>query len=502
MESKSQGTPQDVEASTPDFLYVEQVDAQRIQNAISETGTNALGIMAIDIWILNDDDGRLYHFGERGLNWVNPVFRKQLEDDDKITDRIEKLGILDRLDDSSNSDCYHPIPHPSGFGYAGNYWQQFGDMAGSARGFEDPLVWRETRAFITDPDQMSNERMHAIDKVFGKLTGVPFNIFGESKGVVMFHARGTAEERNINTRANSNFLRLASYNIGSALAMSHSRARIMQSRQQLAKKLFRKARVAFQVTHSFNIVATESRLRKNGSATDPKLQSRTRRSLSDQTNIPKSLRHTVRMVQNASVSFASYVKAKAKSVKVKTLHPPDIKPPLGSSLFVSSYSFTCSFLALITIFGFEWLIDIASGGKYSLTLPPLGALMTLQYSLTGAPASQPRNSVLGIVLSISVVMSNKILLYHVAGLPRWLHASLGTSLAIFVMQILGVVHPPAAACAFIFALSGRTIGLDFLHACLYLSADILCVGLAIIFNNFSDTRQYPMYWQLNPFCKK
>ena len=80
--------------------------------------------------------------------------------------------------------------------------------------------------------------MHGIEKVFGKCTGVKFNIFGESKGVVIFYARGTAEERIINSPVKSNFLRLASNNIGSALAMLYARARNEMSRKYLGYFIF------------------------------------------------------------------------------------------------------------------------------------------------------------------------------------------------------------------------------------------------------------------------
>ena len=61
------------------FLELEPVYAIRVQRAIDETGSNAFGIIGIDIWTLNDNDGCLYHVG-KGVNWVNPLYTAELEE--------------------------------------------------------------------------------------------------------------------------------------------------------------------------------------------------------------------------------------------------------------------------------------------------------------------------------------------------------------------------------------------------------------------------------------
>ena len=150
------------------------------------------------------------------------------------------------------------------------------------------------------------------------------------------------------------------------------------------------------------------------------------------------------------------------------------------------------------MFGLKDFLLSISGGELVLTLPPFGALMTLQFALTAAPASQPRNNLFGFALSTSIVMVNKILLFHLAGLPQWFHASLGTSISLFAMQKCGIIHPPAGAAALIFALSKEEIVSDLLNIAVFLAADIVAICLAIFLNNLSETRQYPMYWDLNP----
>ena len=332
--------------------------------------------------------------------------------------------------------------------------------------------------------------------MFGKCTGVPFNIFGEFKGVVVFYARGSAEERIINTASNSNFMRMASYNIGSALAMSRARLRSMQSRSNLARGLFAKARIAFATVKILKSVASKSNLMQESFTSSSDMPD----PFDNDASFEAFIKAGIRNIQHKVKACVSYTRAKAKSVKNKTLRPPAIKPPPPANVFVSGWSFIGCFSILLVLFGFQKLLIQRSDGSLGLILPPFGALMALQFSLTAAPASQPRNSLFGFILSISVVMMNKILLHHVADLPQWFHASLGTSLAIFSMQKFGLVHPPAGAAAFVFALSRKDIlASDFFHAGALLLADVVAIGLVVFFNNLSDTRQYPMYWKLNPF---
>jgi len=61
--------------------------------------------------------------------------------------------------------------------------------------------------------------------------------------------------------------------------------------------------------------------------------------------------------------------------------------------------------------------------------------MTLQYSLTSAPASQPRNAVLGQVVAGAVSMA-------ISQIPRryvskWINQALAPAFAIFAMTKLG-----------------------------------------------------------------
>ena len=75
------------------------------------------------------------------------------------------------------------------------------------------------------------------------------------------------------------------------------------------------------------------------------------------------------------------------------------------------------------------------------SLGPFGALMTLQYGLTGAPVTQPRNIILGqMVAGIIALSFTYVPETHLSPLLRM---AIAPSVSITTMVKLGVVHPPA-----------------------------------------------------------
>lgn len=117
--------------------------------------------------------------------------------------------------------------------------------------------------------------------------------------------------------------------------------------------------------------------------------------------------------------------------------------------------------------------------------------MTLLYGLSSAPASQPRNAILGQCLSLTIA----IIIGYAEPLTEGLRQSLATAVVIGAMVKLGVTHPPAGAAAILFATGGFGWG----SMLFMLIADVLAILTATIVNNMSDSRQYPSYWVSNRF---
>jgi CBS-domain-containing membrane protein len=117
--------------------------------------------------------------------------------------------------------------------------------------------------------------------------------------------------------------------------------------------------------------------------------------------------------------------------------------------------------------------------------------VTLLFGLTAAPASQPRNVLVGQALSLSIAMVVSYFDNSISAL--WLRQSLATAIAVAAMVKLGITHPPAGASALIFA-SGE---FDWTHVLAFFVANVIAIGVATIINNTSNKRQYPMYWGIS-----
>lgn len=128
----------------------------------------------------------------------------------------------------------------------------------------------------------------------------------------------------------------------------------------------------------------------------------------------------------------------------------------------------------------------ATNEQYGIILAPLGALVTLQYALTAAPASQPRNAIYGQVVSLAIALIVNLIIPT----SSWARVPVTTALAISTMYKLAVIHPPAGASAAIFSLNDHTV-VDFAFI---LVGSVIAILIAIPLNNLNDKRQYPMYY--------
>ena len=114
--------------------------------------------------------------------------------------------------------------------------------------------------------------------------------------------------------------------------------------------------------------------------------------------------------------------------------------------------------------------------------------MTLLFGLTAAPASQPRNAILGQAVALAIAMVSSYI--KTDAYEIWMRQVLVTALAVSAMVRLGITHPPAGASALIFS-SGQY---DWNHVLVFFAGNALAIALAVFINNLSLKRQYPLYW--------
>lgn len=121
-----------------------------------------------------------------------------------------------------------------------------------------------------------------------------------------------------------------------------------------------------------------------------------------------------------------------------------------------------------------------------------GASAVLLYAIPMSPFAQPRNLVLGHILSalIGVTCARYLPLEHV------LTAATAVSLSIVVMHYTRSLHPPGGATALIAVAGGTDIqqlGYHYVLVPVALGAFLMLI-VALLINNLSPLRRYPQYW--------
>ena len=166
------------------------------------------------------------------------------------------------------------------------------------------------------------------------------------------------------------------------------------------------------------------------------------------------------------------------------------KPPPSTTWKQTGWTFVG---VVVTVYLLN-LVNIAVreslGNEWLMPLGPMGALLGLQYGLTAAPAAQPRSILVGQCISVGVA-----LLFSLWEMEEhWMRQSLSLAVSIALMGKFSVVHPPAAANAYIFA--GSRYNAKNFATVLIGSAVAIVTGTLI--NNLSDKRHYPVYWGVKP----
>ncbi|MFJ8089614.1 HPP family protein [Lysinibacillus sp. NPDC095746] len=116
----------------------------------------------------------------------------------------------------------------------------------------------------------------------------------------------------------------------------------------------------------------------------------------------------------------------------------------------------------------------------------LGGSCVLVFVVWNAPLSQPRNIIGGHLISAFVGLT----MYSLLG-TSIVSISLGVSLTIFFMTLLGSIHPPAGANPIIIILGGY--GWSYLVMPVLIGA-LIIVFFCLVINNLRETRKYPLFW--------
>lgn len=119
----------------------------------------------------------------------------------------------------------------------------------------------------------------------------------------------------------------------------------------------------------------------------------------------------------------------------------------------------------------------------ALLAPPFGAAAVLLFAAPEAPLAQPKNAILGHLLSAAVGTT----VYYFLG-SSWFSIALSVSLAIFLMVVTGTIHPPGGATAFLAVASKKSF--YFIINPILIGVTIL-FGTALVVNYFHPEKTYP-----------
>jgi CBS-domain-containing membrane protein len=137
-------------------------------------------------------------------------------------------------------------------------------------------------------------------------------------------------------------------------------------------------------------------------------------------------------------------------------------------------------------FAIALVASLAELSESALLMAPLGASCFLAFAVPESPLAQPRNIVLGHVVSTLV----GLLVLSFVGSDWWAMA-LAVGLSVALMQLSRCSHAPAGANPLLVLLTEPSWSFLIFPV---LAGSALIALVAVIFNNLRPSLQYPKYW--------
>ena len=132
------------------------------------------------------------------------------------------------------------------------------------------------------------------------------------------------------------------------------------------------------------------------------------------------------------------------------------------------------------------LINLTTYTSTDWLIAPFGASCVLAFGVWDSPFAQPRNIIVGHMISSLV----GLIMYHFFRNEPWTIA-LAVALAIVLMMLTKTTHPPAAGNPIIVILGSYSW--SFLFTPILLGTVVIVI-MALIVNNLQSDRVYPLYW--------
>lgn len=175
---------------------------------------------------------------------------------------------------------------------------------------------------------------------------------------------------------------------------------------------------------------------------------------------------------------------------------PKAASPPTSVLLVWLFSFLGAFIGISIIENVFQNLPQLGGHSVPIVIASFGAAAILEYNTIESPLSQPRNLMLGQLLSAAIGVSITKLFQMLPEARfyelQWLAGALSVACASTVMGMTKTVHPPAGATALLAATSSDVTALGWWLLPLVLLASSLMLASAMLVNNLY--KRFPLYW--------
>ena len=472
--------------------HIDQINKEKLSSVLSDVGSQAQGVVALEVWVYDPTRMQLVrteHGWWREENYEPVVYTGTREN---------AFEALARLEDEKRDDYIEATPMQPGQGFVGNLWSTkkekskatisaFGSFHGGQVSISDSfrsagvslrsmfqgarksrrdhqqnegLNFVDLDYLARDPDTITDLRIQTLLRAgIEQACSATFNIRGHKGLVIYFASAGYPISKLLDER-NKDFLIAATDSIGATLALAEPRRTMYyQNLHENHESNFQHRDDAMSVLSDEDSILTKHTLRKG-----------------EKDN------------QSANGQPGFFGGLYRKSFGKKQANPPKAMPFSESLWTLVGCSITLVTMACISQSISFWN---ERADNYSFPVGPFGALATLQYGLTAAPASQPRNCIYGTVIAGSVGLAFSYLTF----LPHFARIGLGASFAISGMTKAGVTHPPGGALAVLYASGGYHFG----HLLLSLTGNVLAISFSMLVNNANEKRQYPQYWSWKPW---
>ncbi|KAK2598809.1 hypothetical protein N8I77_012196 [Diaporthe amygdali] len=171
------------------------------------------------------------------------------------------------------------------------------------------------------------------------------------------------------------------------------------------------------------------------------------------------------------------------------------RPHLGN-VAISFWAFIGALGALSLISVIDRHVPAFESAGTPLIIGSFGAAAVLEFYAIDSPLSQPRNAILGQLVSSVIGVAMNTAFSQLSGARyqelRWLAGALSCATSIVVMALTGTIHPPAGATALLAVTDDKVSSIGWLLVPMVLLSSGVMFAVAFLVNNIQ--REFPVYW--------